>query len=159
MKIKKLLVQKKELKKRNKKVKKYHLFFAFIGLILVSTLIGGSIYYFKFLNVSNQSEQEIQCQITIEYGTLNNYTIENYTISIKEGSSAFDAFSEVASLDVIQYPFGVYIRAVNGFEEQAPNYWAFYYFNSKNLSWTYSEVGVSNYYLSDGDKIKLSYTG
>ncbi|UJG40136.1 MAG: DUF4430 domain-containing protein [Candidatus Heimdallarchaeum aukensis] len=140
-------------------MKKYRLFFAFIGFVLIASIIGGTVYYFKFLNISNQSEQEIQCQVIIEYGTLNNNTIEEYNITIKDGSTAFDAFSEVASLDVVQYPFGVYIRAVNGFEEQPPNYWAFYYFDSENLAWIYSEVGVSNYYLSDGDKVKLSYTG
>ncbi|MHA1304037.1 MAG: hypothetical protein ACTSPI_10090 [Candidatus Heimdallarchaeaceae archaeon] len=116
-------------------------------------------FYFQQKANNNETHDQITCIVIIEYGSLKEYDREEYNITVPEGSTAYDAFSEVAELDVIKYSFGVYIRAVNGYEEQLPNYWAFYYYSMEDGKWIYSELGVSAYYLSEGEMIKLSYTG
>ncbi len=140
-------------------MKKIRVIFIFIGLLLITLLGEGSYLYFHQMILSKEPYENstIFCYVTINYGVLNNNSIENYNVTMKPGDTAYDAFNSVVDLDVKYYPFGIYIKGVNGYEEKPPGYWAFYYYNSSSDKWIYSEVGVSSYFLHDGDSVKLSY--
>lgn len=106
----------------------------------------------------NSNGVDITILTIINYGSLKQNNIEEYNVSIASGSTALQAFSKVAELDLLNYSFGVYIKGVNGYIEQGSNYWAFYYFNNEEQLWVYSEFGVSNFLVESSDKIKLQYT-
>ncbi len=71
------------------------------------------------------------------------------------GSSALDALRGVAaSVDVIQYPFGAYVKGVNGLEENQDangKYWQ-YYVNQK-----LGPVAMDQYYLYDDTALDVRY--
>lgn len=106
----------------------------------------------------NSNGEEITVVTIINYGSLKQDNFEEYNVSITSGSTALQVFSIVAELDLLNYSFGVYIKGVNGYAEQGSNYWSFYYFNHEEQLWVYSELGVSNYLVEQGEKIKLQYS-
>jgi hypothetical protein len=108
---------------------------------------------------NTQDGQEVIVTAIINYGSLKPETQEEYNVTFETGSTALQVFMSVAELDLLNYSFGVYIRSVNGYTEQLPNYWGFYYFDYNAQSWAYSAVGVDQYRIEDDSKIKLEYTG
>ncbi|MCG3215187.1 MAG: hypothetical protein KAS63_00575 [Candidatus Heimdallarchaeota archaeon] len=132
--------------------------FLIIGIIISTTLFTTLAFYIKNNRIS-PNNKEITVLAIINYGTLIPENQEEYSVSISNGSTALEVFAKVADLDLLNYSFGVYIRGVNGYTEQSPHYWAFYYYNHDSQMWVYSEVGVHGYYTVQNDRIKLQYTG
>ena len=133
-------------------------FFIF-ALLAMTSLVGilGALYFAKM--TTDNGSKNLLITVIINYNFLKEeHNEDNYTLSLPDGSTAFDAFSAVANLTVVTYPFGVYIKGVNGYMEHLPyHYWAFYYYDHSSHNWVYSEVGVSNYYLRNDDYVKLQY--
>jgi len=126
-----------------------------IVIVLISVL--GSLYYIKQKN--ENAPHKIIVIVIINYDGLKQPNEERHNKTLMSGSTALEAFASVAELELVNYSFGVYIKGVNGYEEQLPAcYWAFYYYDHQKGEWIYSEVGVSNYYLKNNDWIKLQYT-
>lgn len=136
------------------KTRIFFLIFAILSIVLLSI---GLFYYVKFGTKNNNNDDIIVLAI-IDYGTLKQDNYEEHNVSVSRGNSALQVFNKIATLDLVNYTFGVYVKGVNGYTEQFPNYWAFYYYNTDFQMWSYSEVGVSNYYVDNGDQIKLMYT-
>jgi len=139
-------------------MKKSKIVFLIIGVLLLAIVTSALPYYFIYTSNSS-SNGDINVTVFINYGTLKEDNQEEYNLTLTEGKSALYAFSQVANLELINYTFGVYVVGVNGYKEQFPDYWSFYYHDSSSGLWIYSEIGVDNYYLEDGNKVKLEYTG
>ena len=108
----------------------------------------------------DQSDKEVEVLIVIDFGSLKAF--DNHTeqyVNVTEVTSALDAFALVANLTTTNYPFGAYITGVDGYVENLPDFWGFYYYEFEIEGWMYSSVGVSHYYLQEGDRIKLQYSG
>lgn len=129
-----------------------------MGVLLLALATSALTYYLIYTSNSS-SNSDINVIVFISYGTLKEDNQEEYNLTLTEGKSALYAFSQVANLELINYTFGVYVVGVNGYMEQFPDYWSFYYHDYSSGFWVYSEIGVDNYYLEDGNKIKLEYTG
>jgi len=136
------------------KTRIFLLIFAILSVIL---LITGLFFYVKYGTEINNNDN-IMVLAIIDYGTLKLDNYEDHNVSTTKGNSALQVFNKIATLSLVNYSFGVYVKGVNGYTEQFPNYWAFYYYNHEHQVWSYSEVGISNYYVEDGDRIKLMYT-
>jgi len=140
-------------------VKKSKITFLLVAIIILTTLSVALTFYLR--NVKpGENDGEIVVLTIINYGSLkpiNNS--EEYNVTVQQGSSALSAFSLVADLDLTNYSFGSYVKGVNGYSEELPNYWAFYHYNLQTDEWQYSPYGISNYYLDANSKIKLQYTG
>ncbi len=132
--------------------------FLIMSVLLLAIMTSGLTYYLIYTSNSS-SNGDISVTVFINYGTLKEDNQEEYNVTLPGGKSALSAFSQVANLELVNYTFGVYVVGVNGYEEQFPDYWSFYYHDSSSGLWVYSEIGVDNYYLEDGNKIKLEYTG
>ncbi|MCK5304102.1 MAG: hypothetical protein KAJ72_02560 [Candidatus Heimdallarchaeota archaeon] len=139
-------------------MKKSKIVFLVMGVLILAILASSLTYYFIYTSNSS-SNGDISVTVFINYGTLKEDSMEEYNLTLTEGRSALFAFSQVANLELVNYTFGVYVVGVNGYREQFPDYWSFYYHDSSSELWVYSEIGVNNYYLEDGNKIKLEYTG
>jgi len=137
---------------------KSKIIFSFLGVIMLAALISGLTIYYKFSS-DGQKDEDINVTVIINYGTLLIENEESHNVTTKNGTSALEVFLQVAELELTNYSLGVYIRGVNGYSEQLPDYWAFYYYDYESLAWVYSEVGVNNFYTEAEDKIKLQYTG
>ena len=125
-------------------------------IIILSAIL--SIYIHN--QIINETDKEIEILVIIDFGSLKeSEKHEEHYVSVTEGTSALEAFNLVAELSVLNYPFGAYIKGVNGYLEELPNFWAFYYYEQNLEEWIYSSVGVSHFYLHEGDRIKLQYTG
>ncbi len=138
-------------------MKKSKIVFLLIAIILSASMSTALVVYLRNYK-PNSNGVDITILTIINYGSLKQNNIEEYNVSIASGSTALQAFSKVAELDLLNYSFGVYIKGVNGYIEQGSNYWAFYYFNNEEQLWVYSEFGVSNFLVESSDKIKLQYT-
>ena len=139
-------------------MKKSKVVFLVLGVLLLAIVTSALTYYFIYTSNSS-SNGEINVTVLIDYGTLRADNQEEYNLTLTEGKSALYAFLQVANLELVNYTFGVYIAGVNGYLEQFPDYWSFHYYDSSSGLWIYSEIGVDNYSLEDGNKIKLEYTG
>ena len=118
----------------------------------------GLTFYLRYVN-NNQDGGEILVTALINYGSLKPLSEEEYIVTIQNGSTALQVFTSIADLDLQNFTFGSYIKGVNGYTEQLPNYWGFYYFDFDSQTWKYSPVGVDQYRVINGSKIKLEYTG
>ena len=139
-------------------MKKSKMVFLVIGVILLALVTSALTYYIIYTS-NPSSNGDINVTVFINYGTLKEDNLEEHNLNLTEGRSALYAFTQVANLELVNYTFGVYVVGVNGYTEQFPNYWSFYYYDSSTEFWVYSQIGVDNYYLEDGNKIKLEYTG
>ena len=133
------------------------IFFLLIAIVISAGMSTALVVYLKNYR-PNSTGQNITVMTIINYGSLKQDNLEEYNVSIASGSTALQVFSMVAELDLLNYSFGVYIKGVNGYTEQGSNYWAFYYFNHEEQLWVYSELGVSNYLVEPGDRVKLQYS-
>lgn len=106
-----------------------------------------------------QDGEDVIVTAIINYGSLKPGAQDEYNVTIQTGSTALQVFASIAELDLLNYSFGAYIRGVNSYTEQLPNYWGFYYFDFNTRSWIYSAIGVDQYQIEDESKIKLEYTG
>jgi len=136
---------------------KTRILFLSLAISCIIVLSTGLFFYVKYRTENNNNDDVIVLAI-IDYGTLKQENYEEHNVSTTRGNTALQVFNEIAVLNLVNYSFGVYIKGVNGYTEQFPNYWAFYYYNYELQVWSYSEVGVNNYYVEDGDQIKLMYT-
>ena len=134
------------------------IFLSLAIILIISLSVALSFYIRSRKNITGDSEVEVQ--VIIDFGTLKstNNHVEQY-VNVTEGTSALDVFSLIAELTVVNYPFGAYVKGVDGYMESLPDFWGFYYYNYDNKEWAYSAVGVSNYYVEAGDRIKLHYSG
>ncbi len=92
----------------------------------------------------------ITLEVTVDDG------IEPYTANLEfvKGKSAYDAFDAVANLSVKQYPFGVYVYAVNGLEENKDNngkYWQYY------VNGDLPMVGVDQFMINSNATLLFKY--
>ena len=138
-------------------MKRSKILFLLIAIIISAGVSTALVVYLKDYRPSSNGG-DITVVAIINYGSLKQDNIEEYNVSIASGSTALQVFSEVVELDLLNYTFGVYIKGVNGYIEQGSNYWAFYYFNQEEQLWVYSELGVSNYLVEPGERIKLQYS-
>ncbi|MCE7741674.1 MAG: DUF4430 domain-containing protein [Candidatus Heimdallarchaeota archaeon] len=140
-------------------MKRSKLLFLILAIILIVSLSLLLSFYIQFQKV-NESDKEIEIQVVIHFGSLKiDANPEEYNINVTEGSSALEAFALVVELTLENHSFGAYIVGVNGYLEELPDYWRFYYYDYDQENWVISPVGVSHYYLQEGDKIKLHYSG
>ncbi len=140
-------------------MKKSKIIFLSIALIIITIISVALTFHLK--NVKPiENDEEIVVLTIIYYGSLKpiNNT-EEYNVTVSMGSSALTAFSLVADLELTNYSFGSYVKSVNGYSEELPNYWAFYHYNIQTDEWQHSSYGISNYYLDENSKVKLQYTG
>ena len=140
-------------------MKRTKYFFLSLSIILLVVLGCGLGFYIVKQTKPQYVEGNIVITAIIDYGSLRIDNYEEHNVTILNGSTALQVFMKIADLDIVNYTFGSYIRGVNGYKEQLPNYWAFHYFKQVSQTWYYSEVGVSAYYVQNGGKIKLAYTG
>ncbi len=138
-------------------MRKSKIVFLVIGVLLLTIVTSALTYYFIYTS-NDSSNNDINVTVFINYGTLKEVNQEEHHLNLTEGKSALYAFSQVANLELVNYTFGVYVVGVNGYMEQFPDYWSFYYYDSSSELWVYSEIGVDNYCLEDGNRIKLEYT-
>ena len=106
-----------------------------------------------------QTGEEVVVTAVINYGSFKPGIEEEHNVTIQTGSTALQVFTSIAELDLLNYSFGAYIRGVNGYTEQLPNYWGFYYFDFSTKSWAYAAVGVDQYRIEGESSIKLEYSG
>lgn len=139
-------------------MKRTEYIFLSLSIILLVVLGCGLGFYIIKQTKPQYVEGNIVITAIIDYGSLRIDNYEEYNVSLSNGSTALQVFMKIADLDIVNYTFGSYIRGVNGYKEQLPNYWAFHYFKQVSQAWYYSEVGVSAYYVQNGGKIKLAYT-
>lgn len=139
-------------------MKKSKIIFLFIGITLL-ILLSTALAYYIINSTTTTDNDAIVVSAIINYGSLKEPNYEEFNVTINQGSTALQVFSKIAQLDLVNYTFGVFIQGVNNFTEQDGHYWSFHYYDSTTESWVYSEIGVSSYYVEDGDKIKLEYTG
>ncbi|MBY8999421.1 MAG: hypothetical protein KGD64_00740 [Candidatus Heimdallarchaeota archaeon] len=139
-------------------MKKSKIIFLIMGIVLLTLVISALTFYFIYTS-NIPTNDNINVTVIINYGSLKQVNQEEHNLTVTKGSSALQAFTNVVTLDLVNYTFGIYIVGVNGYPEQSPDYWAFYYFDHSLVEWVYAEVGVDNYYLDDGNMIKLEYTG
>lgn len=133
--------------------------FVIIGIIVL-ILLSVTLSFYIYNQSANENGKEVEVLVVIDFGSLK--TSDNYTekyVNVTEGISALDTFSLVVNLTVTYYPFGAYIKGVDGYLENLPDFWMFYYYELELEEWMYSSVGVSNYFLEEGDRIKLQYSG
>ena len=138
-------------------MKSSRIVFLLIAIVITAGISSALAVYLKNYR-ANSNGEEITVVTIIDYGTLKQDNLEEYNVSVISGSSALQVFSMVAELNLLNYSFGVYIKGVNGYAEQGSSYWAFYSFNQEEQQWVYSELGVSNYFVKQGAKIKLQYS-
>ena len=139
-------------------MRKSQVIFVTAAILILVTMSVALVYYVK-LTQHEETEKTIEILTVINYSSLKlTDNLEEYLINVTEGSTALEAFASVAELNFINHSFGVYIKGVNGYDEILPNFWAFYTYNIELSDWIYSPVGVSHYYLGEGDQIKLEYT-
>jgi hypothetical protein len=129
-----------------------------LGVSSFILLAVGAGFYIRYAS-NIQNDGDVIVTAIINYGSLKLDTQEEYNVTIQSGSTALQVFASVAELDLLNYTFGAYVRGVNGYTEQLPNYWGFYYYDFDTQSWAYSAVGVDQYRVEDEDRIKLEYTG
>ncbi|MHA1199183.1 MAG: hypothetical protein ACTSQF_07520 [Candidatus Heimdallarchaeaceae archaeon] len=140
-------------------MKRSKLLFLILAVILIVSLSLLLSFYIKFQNV-NESDKQIEILVVIHFGSLKTEdNPEEYNINVTEGSSALEAFALVVELTLENHSFGVYIEGVEGYIEELPDYWRFYYYDYDQENWVVSPVGVSHYYMQEGEKIKLHYSG
>lgn len=140
-------------------MKKSKIIFLTIAIIIL-TIISVALTFYLINLKPSETDDEIVVLTIINYGSLKPInSTEEYNVTVTKGSSALSAFSLVADLELTSYLFGIYVKGVNGYNEELPNYWAFYYYNLQTDEWQYSPSGISNYYLDVNSKIKLQYTG
>ncbi len=140
-------------------MKRSKIIFLLVGVLLIA-LLSVSLSFYIINQSKNESDKEIEILVVIDFGTLKEF--DNHTqqyVNVTEGTAAIDAFSLVANLTIIPYPFGAYIKGVDGYMENLPDFWEFYYYDLEIEDWFYSYVGVSHFYLQEGDRIKLQYSG
>ena len=140
-------------------MKKSQIIFLALAILLITFL--GVILSFYIRDKNREVVNiEVEILVVIDFGTLKPYDNYNeYYVNVTEGTAAIDAFEVVANLTVTNYPFGAYIKGVDGYMEDLPDFWMFYYYDLELVDWMYSSVGVSHYYLYEGYKIKLQYSG
>ena len=139
-------------------MKRSRILFIILGAILIIALTSTlTLYIIK--NTNTDDDNIVNVLAIINYGSLREPNTDEFNVTIQKGSSALEVFSKIAQLDLINYSFGVFIQGVNNYTEQDGDYWSFHYYDQITESWVYSEIGVSNYYVEDGDQIKLEYTG
>lgn len=138
-------------------MRKSKIIFLLIAIIISAGMSTALVIYLKDYG-PNSNGGDITVVTIINYGSLKQDNVEEYNVSIPSGSTALYVFSKVVELDLLNYSFGVYIKGVNGYMEQGSSYWAFYYFNHEEQLWIYSELGISNYLVESGERIKLQYT-
>lgn len=139
-------------------MKKSKIIFLILALIILITLSVALSFYVKNLR-PEETDDETTVIVIFDYGSLKNPNYEEHNVTVHVGSSALVAFSKVADLQLTNYTFGSYVKGVNGYLEELPNYWAFYYEDPFTDGWQFSPYGISNYYLGVNSKIKLQYTG
>jgi hypothetical protein len=140
-------------------MKKSKIIFLSIALIILTIVSIALAFYLRNVKPSD-NDVEIDVLAIIDYGSLKTVNkTEEYNVTITKGSSALLAFSLIADLELTNYSFGSYVKGVNGYREELPDYWAFYHYDLQMGEWLYSPYGISNYYLDVNDKIMLQYTG
>ena len=128
-----------------------------LGIFLL-VIVASTLTYYLIYTSKPKTDGEVSVTVFINYGTLKEENQEEYNLTFPESKSALHVFLQIAELDLVNYTFGVYVEGVNGYTEEFPDYWAFYYYDPNTDLWVYSEIGVDHYYIEDGDKIKLEYT-
>ncbi|MCG3225798.1 MAG: hypothetical protein H7645_02685 [Candidatus Heimdallarchaeota archaeon] len=139
-------------------MKKTRLILIILGISSLILLTIGITFYMKYAT-NVQNGEEVIVTAIIDYGSLKPGAEEEYNVTIQTGHTALQVFTSIAELDLLNYSFGAYIRGVNGYSEQLPNYWGFYYFDFNTRTWAYSAIGVDQYRIEGESKIKLEYTG
>jgi hypothetical protein len=121
-------------------------FMAF-GLFLVVFVVFSS---GCFQTQPQQNAGMLQLTVKINNGT--HITTENTQIA--NGSTAFDAFKKVATLNYSTHPtYGVFITGVNGLEQDAAKgmYWQYY------VNGQLAPVGVGAYILDKNATLEFRY--
>jgi hypothetical protein len=69
------------------------------------------------------------------------------------GWSLFNATLKITDGDVDyqQYPFGVFITAINGVAQEATTFWLWYQWNATSNGWEFGPVGADAYRVRSGD--------
>ncbi len=139
-------------------MKRHKIVFSIIGTIILLLATTGLVIYFEYQKMPEITDDPFNITIVLDYGKLKTPQEEFYNITVKSGTSAYDAFNEVVDLQTKNYSFGIFIEGVNGYVANPPDYWAFYYRQYCDETWIYAETGVSTYKIKDGDMLKLAYT-
>lgn len=139
-------------------MKRSKIIFLILSIFLV-LILSFSLTYYLIKTKPPSIEGDVTVLAIIHYGSLKAINVEEYNVTVESGSSALKIFSQIATLETTNFSIGIYIRGVNGYLEDLPYYWSFQYFDVNTKTWVYSEIGVDKYFVINGDKIKLQYTG
>lgn len=139
-------------------MKRHKIVFSIIGTIILVLATMALVIYFEHQKMPEITGELAHVSIVIDYGKLKIPQEEVYNITVKSGTTAYDAFNEVVDLQTKNYSFGMFIEGVNGYVATPPDYWAFYYRQYCDETWIYAEIGVTTYKIKDGDMLKLAYT-
>lgn len=129
-----------------------------LGIITIAIIVSSLVAFIILRNHKGVPSNIFSVTLIINYDNLRAPEEDIFYLNVSDGTSALVAFSRVAELDIVNYSFGCYVRGVNGYYEDLPDhYWAFYYFDFASLSWVYSNLGLSNYFITHEDMLKLQY--
>ena len=142
-------------------MKQSKIIFIVLGLLLLAVL-STSLSFYIYNSTKTETDKEVEILVVIDFGTLtsaDDYIVQY--VNVTEGKSAYYAFSLVVELTVRYDPLigGVFVEGVNGYMQSGDDYWYFYYYDIEQEKWSPAPVGVSHYYLYEGDRIKLAYSG
>lgn len=83
----------------------------------------------------------------------NGSAAQGSVINVASGTTAFDAFKQVANLSVKQYSFGVLVTGINGLEQDVASnkYWQYY------VNGVLAPVGVDSLRLNESCTLEFRY--
>ena len=136
------------------------LIFGLITFILITTLLIGSIYFFKNRNEESSSEavefeQSEEKIASIEIFS-DSETKDIYDVEIQEGQSVFQILETLKANEEIQFEYGefeglgVFVTSLNGITADSNSeYWKFL------INGEEAQVGISDYIIQTGDTIQF----
>jgi hypothetical protein len=136
------------------------LIFGLITFILITTLLIGSIYFFKNRNDESYSEEVEFEQSEEKIASIEIFsdseTKDIYDVEIQEGQSVFQILETLKANEEIQFEYGefeglgVFVTSLNGITADSNSeYWKFL------INGEEAQVGISDYIIQTGDTIQF----
>lgn len=125
-------------------------------LLLIILLAGVSLFYSvkRTPDVSKVEVAQTQATLVIDYGSGNKVAS---SFIPRPGQTVFDALKSVAeeksiALDTQQYDFGVFVKAIGGYESSAEMAWI-YFINGAS-----GQIAADKQEIKAGDTVEWRYT-
>ncbi|MBN3036981.1 MAG: DUF4430 domain-containing protein [Candidatus Diapherotrites archaeon] len=104
--------------------------------------------------VQQQAPEQVSDFITLTVRVNNSQSVTEDVVELPRGSTAFDAFSEVAVLDYSTHPvYGVFVEGINGVEGSVESGYFWQYYVDGELA----PVGVDSFVLNESATLEFRY--